>query len=55
MTRRTEYKQLADSAFKRASEEQCAQFQAQWKILGAKYLELAKQSEHNDEKDEMDN
>ena len=43
MARRQEYKQLANSAFKNAAEEESAQLMAQWKILGARYLELARQ------------
>jgi len=49
MARQKEYKRLANSAFKHAAEEESAQLMAQWKILGARFLELAKQSEKNDE------
>jgi hypothetical protein len=49
MARRQEYKILTDNAFERASDEQSAQLQAQWKILGARYFYLSKQSEKNDE------
>ena len=41
MTREQEYRQLANSAFSQAAEEESAQLMAQWKILGARYLELA--------------
>jgi hypothetical protein len=39
------------SCQRRASEEQNAQLRAQWKILGARYMELADQSEDIDEND----
>jgi hypothetical protein len=51
MSREQEYRQLANSAFKQASEEESAQLMAQWKILGARYLELAVQSKKTDEND----
>jgi hypothetical protein len=53
MTREQEYRQLANSAFKHAAEEESAQLMAQWKILGARYLELADQSEKIDESDTL--
>ena len=49
MTREQEYRQLANSAFNQAAEEESAQLMAQWKILGARYLELADQSKKIDE------
>jgi uncharacterized protein YxeA len=49
MTREQEYRQLANSAFSQAAEEESAQLMAQWKILGARYLELADQSKKIDE------
>jgi uncharacterized protein YxeA len=48
MRREEEYKYLANSAFKHAAEEESAQLMAQWKILGARYLELAHQSKKID-------
>jgi hypothetical protein len=51
MSREQEYRQLANSAFKQAAEEESAQLMAQWKILGARYLELAVQSKKIDEND----
>ena len=51
MNREQEYRLLADNAFKRAVEEESAQLIAQWKILGAKYLELADQSKNIDARD----
>jgi hypothetical protein len=51
MNREQEYRLLADDAFKRAVEEESAQLMAQWKILGARYLELADQSENIDMND----
>jgi hypothetical protein len=53
MSREQEYRQLANSAFKQAAEEESAQLMAQWKILGARYLELAVQSKSIDENDPM--
>ena len=38
MSREGEYRQLADDMFRRAANEQNAQLEAQWKILGAKYV-----------------
>ena len=49
MNREQEYRRLADNAFTRAVEEDSAQLMAQWKILGARYLELAAQSNWIDE------
>jgi hypothetical protein len=49
VTREQEYKRLANSAFKLAAEEESAQLMAQWRILGARYLELAGQSKKIDE------
>jgi uncharacterized protein YxeA len=51
MTREQEYRQLANSAFSQAAEEESAQLMAQWKILGARYLELAHQSKKINEND----
>ena len=51
MSREQEYRELANSAFKQAAEEESAQLMAQWKILGARYLELAVQSKKIDEND----
>jgi hypothetical protein len=51
MNREQEYRLLADDAFKRAVEEESAQLVAQWKILGARYLELADQSKNIDMND----
>jgi hypothetical protein len=53
MGREQEYRQLANSAFKQAAEEESAQLMAQWKILGARYLELAVQSKSIAENDPM--
>jgi hypothetical protein len=47
MNREQEYRRLADNAFTRAVEEDSAQLMAQWKILGARYLELADQSKRD--------
>ena len=44
MSREGEYRQLADDMFRRAANEQNAQLEAQWKILGAKYVAIAEQS-----------
>jgi hypothetical protein len=49
MTREQEYRQLANSAFKHASEEESVLLMAQWKILGAKYLEIADQSKKTED------
>jgi hypothetical protein len=43
MNRGKVYRQLANNVFKRAGEEEAALLSAQWKILGARYLELADQ------------
>ena len=51
MNREQEYRLSADNAFKRAVEEESAQLIVQWKILGAKYLELADQSKNIDARD----
>ena len=45
MKREEEYRQLANDVLRRASEEQSAQLKAQWEILGARYMELAGQSQ----------
>jgi hypothetical protein len=50
MNREQEYRLLADNAFTRAVEEDSAQLMAQWKILGARYLELADQSKRESTK-----
>ena len=44
MNRERQYKQLADDMFRRASEEKSMELKAQWEILGARYLEIARQS-----------
>ena len=51
MNREQEYRQLANSVFQRASEEQSILLKAQWEILGARYLELADQSKKIGEND----
>ena len=51
MNREQEYRQLADDMFRRAANEESAKLVAQWKILGARYLELARQSPEAGEKD----
>jgi len=53
MSREREYRQLADDMFQRANNEECAELVAQWKILGARYLELAKQSGDRSDDDVM--
>ena len=53
MHREREYQQLANDMFRRASNEKSAQLVAQWKILGARYLELARQSPETGEKDAL--
>jgi hypothetical protein len=53
MSREEEYMQLANDAFKRAAEEDSAQLATQWKILAARYLELATQSKRIDENNTM--
>ena len=50
MNREREYEELADNMFRRAANEESAQLVAQWKILGARYLEIAKQSPQAGEK-----
>jgi len=49
MSREEEYKQLANDAFKRAAEADGAKSTTQWKILAARYLELATQSKKIEE------
>ena len=50
MSREGEYRQLADDIFcQRAASEQNAQLEAQWKILGAKYVAISEQSPEADE------
>ena len=49
MSREEEYRQLANDAFKRAAEEDSVQLTTQWKILAARYLEMATQSKKIDE------
>ena len=51
MKREDEYRQLASDILQRASEEQSAVLQAQWKILSASYIELAGQSKKVEEND----
>ena len=53
MSREGEYRQLADDMFRRAASEQNAQLEAQWKILGAKYVAIAEQSPEADEKNAL--
>ena len=53
MHREREYQQLANDMFRRASNEESAQLVSQWKILGARYLELARQSPETGEKDAL--
>jgi hypothetical protein len=53
MNREQAYRQLGDNAFKRAADEESAQLMAQWRILGARYLELAAQSKKPDERDPL--
>ena len=50
MSREGEYRQLADDMFRRAANEQNAQLEAQWKILGVKYVAIAEQSPEADER-----
>jgi hypothetical protein len=45
---------LADNAFKHAAEEENAQLLAQWKILGARWLELETQSKTTTTKDPLE-
>jgi len=49
MKREDEYRQLARDVLRRASEEESAQLTAQWEILGARYMELASQSNNSDD------
>jgi len=51
MKREDEYRQLANDVLRRASEEQSAQLKAQWEILGARYMELAGQSQKTNKTD----
>lgn len=51
MDREQEYRQLSDTVFQCASDEESALLKAQWKILGAQYLELAGQSKKIHETD----
>jgi hypothetical protein len=53
MSREDEYRQLANDAFKRAAEKESAQLTTQWKILAARYLELATQSKKITENNTM--
>ena len=53
MSREEEYRQLADDMFRRAANEESAQLEAQWKILGAKYVAIAEQSPEADEKNAL--
>jgi hypothetical protein len=52
MNRQQVYRQLANNAFKHAEEN--AQLLAQWKILGARWLELAGQSNNTSKKDPLE-
>ena len=54
MNRQHVYRHLANNAFEHAAVEENAQFLAQWKILGARWLELASQPEDTTEKDPLD-
>ena len=49
MARKQEYEYLANSAFEHAAKEESSELAAQWELLGARYLELARQSETNDD------
>jgi hypothetical protein len=51
MNREQEYRHLANTTFKRASDEEKLILKAQWKVLGVQYLELADQSKKADEND----
>ena len=53
MSREGEYRQLADDMFRRAANEESAQLEAQWKILGTKYVAIAEQSPEADEKNAL--
>jgi len=44
MRQEKEYRQLADDARRRASQEGFPQFRAEWELLAATYLRLAEQS-----------
>jgi uncharacterized protein (DUF1810 family) len=55
MTREQEYWQSADNAFGHAAEEESAHLMAQWKILGARYLELTNQSNQIANKETISN
>jgi hypothetical protein len=54
MNRQHVYRHLANNAFEHAAVEENAQLLAQWKILGARWLELAVQSKDATEKDPLD-
>ena len=54
MNRQHVYRHLANNAFEHAAVEENAQLLAQWKILGARWLELAAQSKNTPEKDPLD-
>jgi len=49
------YRQLANSVFQRASEEESVVLMAQWKILGQRYLELANQTKDTGDADALYN
>ena len=51
MKREHEYRELAKDVQRRAAEEKSALLKAQWQILGARYTELADQSQKIDEND----
>lgn len=51
MGREQEYRHLANTVFKRASDEERLMMKAQWKVLGVQYLELASQSKKIGEND----
>jgi hypothetical protein len=53
MNRQHVYTHLANNAFEHAAVEENAQLLAQWKILGARWLELAAQNNAT-EKDPLD-
>ena len=53
MNRQHVYRHLANNAFEHASGEENAQLLAQWKILGARWLELADQSDNATETDPL--
>jgi hypothetical protein len=54
MNRQQVYRQLENNAFKHAAEEENAQLLAQWKILGARWLELETQSKTTTTKDPLE-